>query len=155
MNKIVFFACLFLVVGLLSANIVLMFWKPAAVSPPLHDEITAIKNRLTVRITESNFTNPVRDCDFYEVRQQESDEYTQTTINYQVFQHGKETRGDIEEFVEIYNDEKDAGVFVVEVARNCWNELTVYLDGSVKVVFPTVASNDVVSLGYITFRIGI
>ena len=146
MNKIVFFACIFLVVGLLSANIVLMFWKPAAVSPPLHDEITAIKNRLTVRITESSFTNPVRDCDFYEVRQQESDDY-------QVFQHGKETRGDIEAFVEIYNDVNGAGEFVVEVARNCWNELTVYLDGSVKAVFSTVTSDDVVSLGYITFRV--
>jgi hypothetical protein len=153
MNKIIFFACIFLIIALLSVNIVLTFWKPAQTSLPLYKEITAIKDRLTVEITQQNFTNPVTVCDFYEVRQQESDEYFQTTINYQVFQHGKETRGDIEAFVEIYNDPDEPNVFVVEVARNCWNELTVYLDGSVKTVFPNVTEDDVPSLGYITFRV--
>jgi hypothetical protein len=153
MKRIVFFSCIFLVIALLSVNIVLTLWKPALASPRLYQEIIAIKNRLTVKITEPNFTNPVRECDCYEVRQQESDEYFQTTINYQVFQHGKETRGDIEAFVEIYNVRDETNLFVVEVARNCWNELTVYLDGSVKTVFPNVTEDDVLSLGYITFRV--
>jgi hypothetical protein len=153
MNKIVFFACVSLIVALLSVNLVITLWKPASASPRLYQEITAIKNRLTVKITEPNFTNPVPECDFYEVRQQESNEYNQTTINYQVFQHGKETRGDIEAFVEIYNVPDETNLFVVEVARNCWNELTVYLDVSIKAVFPTVTEDNVLSLGYITFRV--
>jgi hypothetical protein len=115
MNKIVF-VCIFLIIALLSVNIVLTLWKPAPASPPLYQEITAIKNRLTIKITEPNFTNPVRECEFYEIRQQESDEYFQTTINYQVFQHGKETRGDIEAFVEIYNVPGETDLFIVEVA---------------------------------------
>jgi hypothetical protein len=134
-------------------NLVITLWKPASASPRLYQEITAIKNRLTVKITEPNFTNPVPECDFYEVRQQESNEYNQTTINYQVFQHGKGTRGDIEAFVEIYNVPDETNLFVVEVARNCWNELTVYLDVSIKAVFPTVTEDNVLSLGYITFRV--
>jgi hypothetical protein len=153
MNRIVFFTCVFLIVALLSVNIVLTLWRPAPPSPPLYQEITAIKNRLTVKITEPNFTNPVLECEFYEVRQQESDEYFQTTINYQVFQHGKETRGDIEAFVEIYNVPDETNLFVVEVARNCWNELTVSLDGFVKTVFPTVTEDNVLSLGYTTFQV--
>ena len=153
MNRIVCFACVFLTTALLSVNIVLTLWKPAPPSPPFYQEITAIKNRLTVKITEPNFTNPVPKCEFYEVRQQESDEYFQTTINYQVFQHGKETRGDIEAFVEIYNVPEKTNLFIVEVARNCWNELTVYLDGSVKAVFPTVTEDNMLSLGYTTFPV--
>ena len=92
---------------------------------PVYEEITAIKNRLTVEITEPNFTNPVTICDFYELREEDSRDYFQTTVNYWVFQHGQETHGDIEAFVEIYNSPDRTDLHVVEVARNCWNELTV------------------------------
>jgi hypothetical protein len=119
---------------------------------PLYEEITAIKDRLTITITERNFSNPVRTCDFYELREEDSGDYFQTTVNYWVFQHGQEEHGDIEAYVEIYNVPDRYDLFVVEVARNCWNELTVSLDDSVKVVFPTVTSNTL-SLGYITFEV--
>jgi hypothetical protein len=69
-----------------------------------------------------------------------------------VFQHGKETNGDIEAFVEIYNAPFRTDLFIVEVARNCWNELTISSDGDVKEVFPTVSEN-VLSLGYFTFEV--
>jgi hypothetical protein len=119
---------------------------------PLYDEITAIKNRLTVNITQANFTNPVPVCDFYELREGYSEEYTQTTVTYWVFQHGKETHGDIEAFVEIYNVPNRTDRFIVEVARFCWFELTVSLDGFPKQVFPTVTSNTL-SPGYRTFEV--
>jgi hypothetical protein len=119
---------------------------------PLYEEITAIKSRLTVNITEPNFTNPVRICDFYELREEESGDYFQTTVNYWVFQHGQQEHGDIEAFVEIYNVPDRTDLYIVEVARNCWNELTVSLDGSPVVTFPTVTSNTL-SLGYMTFKV--
>lgn len=119
---------------------------------PLYDEITAIKDRLSVTITEEGFTNPVLDCDFYELREEDSEDYFQTTVNYWVFQHGQETKGDIEAFVEIYNAPDSSDLFIVEVARNCWFELTVSLDDFPVVVFPTITEN-VLSLGYITFEV--
>lgn len=119
---------------------------------PLYQEITNIKNRLTVNITEADFTNPVRVCDFYELREEDSGDYFQTTVNYWVFQHGQEEHGDIEAFVEIYNVPDRTDLFIVEVSRNCWNELTVSLDGSTVVVFPTITRNEL-SLGYITFEV--
>jgi hypothetical protein len=57
---------------------------------PLYDEITAIKDRLSITITEPSFTNPVRECDFYELREEDSGDYFQTTVDYWVFQHGQE-----------------------------------------------------------------
>ena len=118
---------------------------------PLYQEITNIKNRLTVNITEADFTNPVRVCDFYELREEDSGDYFQTTVNYWVFQHGQEEHGDIEAFVEIYNVPDRTDLYIVEVSRNCWNELTVSLDGSTVVVFPSITRNEL-SLGYITFE---
>jgi len=119
---------------------------------PLYEKITAIKNRLTISITEKNFTNPVRVCDFYELREEDSEDYFQTTVNYWVFQHGQQENGDIEAFVEIYNVPDRTDLFIVEVTRNCWNELTVSLDSSPIVVFPTV-TNNTLSLGYMTFEV--
>jgi len=119
---------------------------------PLYQEITAVKNRLTVNITEVDFTNPVRVCDFYELREEDSEDYFQTTVNYWVFQHGQEEHGDIEAFVEIYNVPDRTDLYIVEVARNCWFELTVSLDGSPVVVFPRITRNEL-SLGYVTFEV--
>jgi hypothetical protein len=119
---------------------------------PLYEEITAIRNRLTVNITETNFTNPVRVCDFYELREEDSEDYFQTTVNYWVFQHGQQEHGDVEAFVEIYNIPDRTDLFIVEVARFCWFELTVSLDGDVVVVFPTITEN-VASIGYKTFEV--
>ena len=73
-------------------------------------------------------------------------------MNYWVFQHGQETNGDIEAFVEIYNVPDRMDLFIVEVARNCWNELTISLDGKVVEVFPTITEN-ILSPGYITFEV--
>ena len=119
---------------------------------PLYQEIKAIKNRLTVNITEADFSNPVRVCDFYELREEDSEDYFQTTVNYWVFQQGQEEHGDIEAFVEIYNVPDSTDLYIVEVARNCWDELTVSLDGSRVVVFPTITKNEL-SLGYMTFEV--
>jgi len=153
---VVFVFALFLTVG--AALVVLFLLAPILLPPvenahlPLYEEITAIKNRLTVNITETNFTNPVRVCDFYELREEDSEDYFQTTVNYWVFQHGQQEHGDIEAFVEIYNVPDRTDLYIVEVARNCWYELTVSLDGSPVVVFPTVTSNTL-SLGYMTFEV--
>jgi hypothetical protein len=57
MNRIVFFACVFLIIALLSVNIVLTLWKPSPASPPLYQEITAVKNRLTVKIWSRRITH--------------------------------------------------------------------------------------------------
>ena len=119
---------------------------------PLYEEITEIKNRLTITITETGFTNPVTECDFYELREEDSGDYFQTTVNYWVFQNGQETKGDIEAFVEIYNVPDRTDLFIVEVARNCWFELTVNLDDETVVVFPTITENTL-SPGYITFEV--
>jgi len=119
---------------------------------PLYEEITAIKDRLTITITEEGFENPEPKCDFYELREEDSGDYFQTTVNYWVFQHGQETKGDIEAFVEIYNVPDRTDLFVVEVARSCWYELTVSLDDETKVIFPTITEN-VLSPGYITFEV--
>lgn len=152
----VFVFALFLTVG--AALVVLFLLAPVLLPPvenahlPLYEEITAIKNRLTVSITETDFTNPVRVCDFYELREEDSEDYFQTTVNYWVFQHGQQEHGDIEAFVEIYNVPDRTDLYIVEVARNCWCELTVSLDGSPVVVFPTVTSNTL-SLGYMTFEV--
>lgn len=120
--------------------------------PVLYDEITEIKNRLTINITQPDFTNPVRTCDFYELRQVTSDKYFQTTFTYWLFQNGKGINGDVEAFVEIYNKPNRTDLYIVEVTRNCWNELTVFLDDSIVTVFPTV-TNNTLSLGYITFEV--
>ena len=119
---------------------------------PLYEEITAIKDRITITITEPNFTNEVPECDFYELREEDSEDYFQTTVNYWVFQNGQETKGDIEAFVEIYNTPDRTDLFVVEVARNCWFELTVSLDDDSVVVFPTISENKL-SMGYMTFEV--
>lgn len=119
---------------------------------PLYEEITTIKDRLTINITEPGFTNPVTECEFYELREEDSGDYFQTTVNYWVFQHGQETDGDIEAFVEFYNVPDRTDLFVVEVARNCWNGLTVSLDDETIVVFPTITEN-ILSPGYITFEV--
>ncbi len=119
---------------------------------PLYEEITGIKNRLTINITEPNFTNPNRQCDFYELRVEDG-ENNQTTVNYWVFQHGQQEHGDIEAYVEIYNNPCNSSEYVVEIARNCWNELTVYLDGAVKTVFETITKDDMPAIGYITLRV--
>lgn len=119
---------------------------------PLYEEITGIKDRLTITITEDGFENPEPKCDFYELREEDSGDYFQTTVNYWVFQNGQETNGDIEAYVEIYNVPDQTDLFIVEVTRSCWYELTVSLDDETKVVFPTITEN-VLSQGYITFEV--
>ena len=119
---------------------------------PLYEEINAIKDRLTITITEPDFTNPVRECDFYEIREEDSGDYFQTTVDYWVFQHGQEEHGDIEAYVEIYNEPNRTDLFTIEIARFCWNELTVSFDGYTVDVFPTVTS-DTLSPGYLTFKV--
>jgi hypothetical protein len=119
---------------------------------PLYEEINAIKDRLVINITEPGFPNPIPECDFFELREEDSEDYFQTTVNYWVFQNGQETKGDIEAFVEIYNSPDRTDLFIVEVARNRWYELTVSLDENPIVIFPTITEN-VLSPGYITFEV--
>jgi hypothetical protein len=120
---------------------------------PLYDEIYQIKDRLLVNITDPDFPSTgIRECEWYELREEDSGDYFQTTVNFWVFQPGQGIHGDIEAFVEIYNYPNDSSLFIVEVARNCWNELTVSLDGATKVVFPKV-TEDVLSYGYMTFNV--
>jgi hypothetical protein len=150
-EKVVAFALFFAVI----AGLVVWTLQLAPVASqhlPLYEEIKAVKKSLTINITEKNFTNHVRVCDFYELREEHSEDYFQTTVNYWVFQHGQQEHGDIEAFVEIYNVPDRTDLYIVEVARNCWYELTVSLDGSPVVVFPTITSNTL-SPGYMTFEV--
>ena len=138
-----------LVISIISG---LFFYAPKR-HLPLYDKIYQIKNRLLVNITDSDFPSTgIRECEWYKLREEDSEDYFQTTVNFWVFQSGQGVHGDIEAFVEIYNRPGETDVFVVEVARNCWNELTVSLDGVTKVVFRKV-TEDVLSDCYITFEV--
>lgn len=120
---------------------------------PLYEEITAIKDKLLINITQTGHTNPVPECNFYELREEDSEDYFQTTVNYWVFQNGQQEHGDIEAFVEIYNKPNNFTSFIVEIARNSGDELTVEYNGTPICIFPTVTENDVMKPGYITFEV--
>ena len=119
---------------------------------PLYKEIYDIKDRIVIKITESNFTNPERTCEWYELREEDSRDYFQTTVNFWVFQAGQKEHGDIEAYVEIYNVPNRTDGFIIEVTRNCWFELTAYYNGEPFVVFPTVTGNNL-TLGYMTYEV--
>ena len=120
---------------------------------PLYEDIVAIKNKLLVNITDAEFPETgIRECIFFELREEGSEDYFQTTVDYWVFQDGQGMNGDIEAWVEIYNKPNNSTAFVVEVARFCWYELTVSYDGIEKCVFPKI-TNDTLSLGYRTFEV--
>jgi hypothetical protein len=86
------------------------------------------------------------------LREEDSGDYNQTTVNYWVFQDGQEKHGDIEAFVEIYNVPDRTDRFVIEIVRNCWFELTAYYNGAPFVVFPPVTGNNL-SYGYLTYEV--
>ena len=119
---------------------------------PLYKEIYDIKDRIVIKITEPNFTNPERTCEWYELREEDSGDFFQTTVNFWVFQAGQKEHGDIEAFVEIYNVPNQTDRFIIEVTRNCWFELTAYYNGEPFVVFPTVTGNNL-TLGYMTYEV--
>jgi hypothetical protein len=122
---------------------------------PLYDEIYSIKDRLLVNITDPNFPSTgKRECIWFELREEDSGDYFQTTVNFWVFQDGQEKHGDIEAFVEIYNVPNRTDRFVIEITRNCWFELTAYYNGEPFVVFPTVTGNEM-SLGYMTYEVAL
>jgi hypothetical protein len=118
----------------------------------LYKEIYNVKDRIQIKITEPNFTNPQRICEWYELREEDSGDYFQTTVNFWVFQAGQKEHGDIEAFVEIYNVPNRTDRFIIEVTRNCWFELTAYYNGEPFVVFPTVTGNNL-TLGYMTYEV--
>ncbi len=121
----------------------------------LHDTIEMVKNRLQVVTTAPAFAGE-RICEFYQYRQQMSDQYNQLTVNYDAYQPGKGIHGDIQAHVEIYNRVINNtplwDVYIVEVSRNGWDEITVYREGVKQAVMPQVSEN-VLSLGYITLQI--
>lgn len=119
---------------------------------PLYNKILQIKDRVQIKITEPNFTNPNRFCEWYELREENSGDYFQTTVNFWVFQTGQEEHGDIEAFVEIYNVPDRTDRFVIELTRNCWFELTAYYNGEPFAILPTVTGNNL-TLGYITYEV--
>jgi hypothetical protein len=119
----------------------------------LYDEIYEIKNRMLINITDNEFPETgIRECIWYELREEDADEYNQTTVNFWVFQDGKGLHGDIEAFVEIYNVPDVRDRFVIEIARNCWYELTVYYNDEQFAVFPSVTENEL-SYGYMTYQV--
>jgi hypothetical protein len=145
-------AAVFIVVICIAAG-GFIFWNTQSRHYPLYRQIYAIKNRLLINITDPAFPSTgTRECIWYELREEDSGDYFQTTVNFWVFQAGQEKHGDVEAFVEIYNVPNVTDRFIVEVTRNTWSELTVSLDGSPIVVFPTVSQN-VLSYGYMTFEV--
>lgn len=61
---------------------------------PPYKEICDIKDRIVIKITEPNFTNPERTFEWYELREEDSGDYFQTTVNFWVFQAGQKEHGD-------------------------------------------------------------
>jgi len=119
----------------------------------LYEEIHEIKNRILIKITDSEFPSTgIRECIWFELREEDSEDYFQTTVNFWVFQDGQGKHGDIEAFVEIYNVPDSRDRFVIEITRNCWYELTAYYDGDSFVVFPAVTENEL-SYGYMTYEV--
>ena len=120
---------------------------------PLYEEIYEIKNRILINITDPEFPETgIRECIWFELREEDADEYNQTTVNFWVFQDGKGKHGDIEAFVEIYNAKDRTDMFTIEIARNCWFELTAYYNGEPFAEFPKVTENEL-SLGYMTYTV--
>ena len=120
---------------------------------PLYEEIYEIKSRLLINITDPTFPSTgTRECIWFELREEDSGDYFQTTVNFWVFQAGQGVHGDIEAFVEIYNVPDRTDRFVIEVTRNSWFELTVSYNGVPFVVFPTVTEN-AMSYGYMTYEV--
>ncbi len=120
---------------------------------PLYQEIYQIKDRLLVNITDPAFPSTgTRECIWFELREEDSGDYNQTTLNFWVFQAGQETHGDIEAFVEIYNVPDCSDRFIIEITRNCWFELTASYEGKPFVVFPSVTDNEL-SYGYMTYEV--
>lgn len=120
---------------------------------PLYEEIYQIKDRLLINITDPAFPSTgVRECIWYELREEDSGDYFQTTVNFWVFQDGQGEHGDVEAFVEIYNVPDRTDRFVIEITRNYWFELTASYMGEPFVVFPTITEN-VLSLGYMTYEV--
>jgi hypothetical protein len=119
----------------------------------LYDEIYEIKNRVQVKITDPKFPpTGIRECIWFELREEDSEDYNQTTVNFWVFQDGKGKHGDIEAFFEIYNVPDVTDRFIIEITRNCWYELTAYYNGEPFVVFPSVTENEL-SYGYVTYEV--
>lgn len=149
------FLAVALAIGLLIGmplGIFLTDFSPSKEHYPLYREICEIKDRVIFKITETNFTNPERTCEWFELREEDSGDYFQTTVNFWVFQAGQKEHGDIEAFVEIYNVPNRTDRFIIEVARNCWFELTAYYNGEPFVVFPSVTGNNL-TLGYMTHEV--
>jgi hypothetical protein len=118
-----------------------------------YEEIYEIKNRVQVKITDPAFPSTgIRECIWFELREEDADEYDQTTVNFWVFQDGKGKHGDVEAFVEIYNVENSDDMFIIEITRNCEFELTAYYNGEPFVVFPKVTENEL-SYGYMTYTV--
>jgi hypothetical protein len=86
------------------------------------------------------------------VREEDSEDFNQTTVNFWVFQDGQGKNGDIEAFVEIYNVENKVDMFNIEITRNCWFELSAYYNGERFALFPKVTENEV-SYGYMIYTI--
>lgn len=85
---------------------------------PLYEEIYQIKDRLLVNITDPVFpATGIRECVWYELREEDSGDYFQTTVNFWVFQDGQGEHGDVEAFVEIYNAPNCTDRFVVEITK--------------------------------------
>lgn len=120
---------------------------------PLYEEIYQIKDRLLINITDPAFpATGIRECIWYELREEDSGDAFQTTVNFWVFQDGQGEHGDIEAFVEIYNVPNSSDRFIIEITRNCWFELTASYEGKPFVVFPRVIGNEL-SYGYMTFNV--
>ncbi len=121
----------------------------------LYREIYQIKERLLINITDLAFPSTgTRECIWFELREEDSGDYNQTTVNFWVFQDGQEKHGDIEAFVEIYNVPNCSDRFVIEITRNCWFELTASYEGKQFVVFPSVTGNEL-SYGYMTYEVAL
>ena len=119
----------------------------------LYEEIYEIKDRILIKITDPEFPpTGIRECIWFELREEDSEDYNQTTVNFWVFQDGQGLHGDIEAFVEIYNVPNVTDRFVIEITRNCWFELTAYYNGEPFVVFPKVTKNEL-SYGYMTYEV--
>jgi hypothetical protein len=114
-----------------------------------------IRNRVELSITDTEFAGE-RILEWVPMRDVDSPDYLQKTVTYWCYWKGAEfPNGDIEAHAEIYNRPDDLKNYVVEIARFGWYELTVKLDKEVVCVFPRVAQDGIMQLGYITIGVTI
>jgi len=117
-------------------------------------EHQTIRNQIQV-YSQTYSNDPL---EWYPLRTVYSKELGQMTTTYWLFSKGKQTKGDIAAFVEIYNPEdtswnkRNFSEMIVEFTRFDWATTTI-ITPTQSFSLPQVTQDNSPSLGYLTFRV--